>query len=314
MISILSAILSIGWFIPTFIFYLSDLSLGLYYALIGIWLNMAVNVLAEILRIVIYLCVGLKFTTISLARGPRDGWSSSILPSIISEYGERKIKVADAANRRMGHVMTHIFRNFIFIPYVVPSQTIRIWTYGLHYALFLLQKISIARSDGVFASWTYQGARMRDGVLGRVNLVSVTTSDLSLYPLALLWLQLSLGSRMDLSWVCAFVFQPTAWGDTFAELVGSFCGQLDFKVRGFGEVNKKTVEGTVACFLASFVACFSITCLPAFPPDDAFRINYIELSAIAAIAGTLAEVLSFRGTDNGLMTMASTAVVIALAR
>ena len=52
----------------------------------------------------------------------------------------------------------------------------------------------------------------------------------------------------------ALAMQPLIWGDTFGEVIGSFYGKMEFSVRGIGEINKKTVEGTVSVFLSGFVS------------------------------------------------------------
>jgi dolichol kinase len=48
--------------------------------------------------------------------------------------------------------------------------------------------------------------------------------------------------------------QPLLWGDSFGEIIGSFFGKWKFNVYGLGDVNQKTVEGTFAVFLSSFIA------------------------------------------------------------
>ena len=52
----------------------------------------------------------------------------------------------------------------------------------------------------------------------------------------------------------ALAVQPLIWGDTFGEIIGSFYGRIEFNVIGIGEINKKTVEGTVAVFLSSLIS------------------------------------------------------------
>ena len=52
----------------------------------------------------------------------------------------------------------------------------------------------------------------------------------------------------------ALSMMPLLWGDSFGEIIGSFFGKMTFQVRGLGDVNTKTVEGTVAVFASSFIA------------------------------------------------------------
>ena len=51
--------------------------------------------------------------------------------------------------------------------------------------------------------------------------------------------------------------QPLIWGDTFGEVIGSFFGKYEFNVLGIGEINKKTVEGTVSVFLSSLASLYA---------------------------------------------------------
>ena len=52
--------------------------------------------------------------------------------------------------------------------------------------------------------------------------------------------------------------QPLIWGDTFGEVIGSFCGRLEFNVVGIGEINKKTIEGTVSVFISSYMSLMAV--------------------------------------------------------
>lgn len=85
-----------------------------------------------------------------------------------------------------------------------------------------------------------------------------------------------------------------------AEVVGSFFGRLEFQVAGFGEINRKTVEGTAACWIASWLSCWYVSAWTAFPAA-AFSISVHWLNALSATVATIAEVISFRGTDNAFI-------------
>ena len=308
-------VVTLGWLVPAvWLVHEGQILLtGLKYALLGYASQVLLHGAENCLRLVIYWCGGLSYHSQRLVCGPRQQWTKGTVDGFINEYGERRIKAIDAINRRMGHVLDHAFRDMFFIPFAVPTQTLRVYTTGFSYMMKVVEKSCLLRSDHFFASSSFQGARIRDGRLGRANLITVTMCGCALYPIALLMLVIFVQSRVaDLSAVVAFVFQPTAWGDTAGELFGSFFGRLEFKVKGMGEINRKTIEGCIACWAASFAGCIAFSMHPNFPHADMFLVSIPVLCTAVATAATFAEVLSFRGTDNGFMVLASVAVVVAL--
>lgn len=99
------------------------------------------------------------------------------------------------------------------------------------------------------------------------------------------------------------------WGDTFAELVGSTIGRLTFPVKGFGEVNRKSVEGVLACFVSSFVALFVAASDAHFPSESALKVPILVVHLLSASVATLAETFSIRSTDNATMVLAVVAIL-----
>jgi dolichol kinase len=117
---------------------------------------------------------------------------------------------------------------------------------------------------------------------------------------------------MQLPAVMIYVWQPHIWGDALAEIIGSFFGRMEFQVAGFGEINRKTVEGVMACWLASFWACASCAYIPGFPDAAFFNVPVIVLHAIVASFATIMETICFRGTDNGFIVLSAALVVMQL--
>ena len=99
-----------------------------------------------------------------------------------------------------------------------------------------------------------------DGTLARANLLSVVT----------LWnafkfVMLPLGARLaplfphrHYAALFGFIWISYQVADTMAEVVGCTLGRQTLRVWGIGQVNRKSVAGTWACFLGSMGACLLI--------------------------------------------------------
>jgi CDP-diglyceride synthetase len=239
---------------------------------------------------------------IRLAQGPRDHWTRATVDYFLEKYGEREIKKVDAINRRFGHVLNNSIQYMFVIPFVVPNQTDRVVALLVHCVLSCTLKTSMVSMGGAVASAVFQGSRIRDGRLGRLNLVVVKYIGIASIPLLLLLFLNSDVLPQHIPYFVVYAFQGKVWGDTMAELIGSFFGRIEFHVRGFGEINRKTVEGCVACWVASFFGCWYISSFTAFP-SASFSIPVIWLNVLSASGSTFAETVSFRGTDNGTMLL-----------
>merc|ERR1711963_1358807 len=100
----------------------------------------------------------------------------------------------------------------------------------------------------IIGNFVYQGCRIRDGQYGRFNQVVVNFWAYSariIMMTILLNLTESFTESMYKDILC-LAMQPLIWGDTFGEIIGAFFGKHEFEVKGIGEINKKTVEGTIA--------------------------------------------------------------------
>jgi len=140
-----------------------------------------------------------------------------------------------------------------------------------------------------------------DGVLARANCLLITT----------LWavvkfVMVPLGARL------ASLYQPAEfavvfaliWGsymitDTAAEVGGSLFGKQKLRVWGIGEVNKKSIAGTWACFLTSLAIGVSLVLANGLPPV------WLGLVVAVSVSNTLFELFSPRGTDDFTMATAN---------
>ncbi|CAG8627096.1 10772_t:CDS:2 [Ambispora leptoticha] len=86
------------------------------------------------------------------------------------------------------------------------------------------------------------------------------------------------------------------YGDAFAAIIGKRYGKHEYQVIGDGD-NRRTLEGSQANFIASFLAV-SITWMIMSPPELNNYWDIIFGSIIAAVASTAFEAISPRGTDN----------------
>lgn len=188
--------------------------------------------------------------------GPRSGWTGKEVDVLCKTYGRKKIKIMDAINRRLGHTVINIFR-IVFYVYLCQDNEIRLKTAILQ--LPVISTLKILTESGSRLSdigrYIFQGSRVFDGQYGRFNLVVV---NFWAYAGRIIMFQLLVRAGHTDQGKGIFLFglamMPLLWGDSFGEIIGSFFGKMTFQVYGLGDVNTKTVEGTFAVFLSSFIA------------------------------------------------------------
>ena len=90
--------------------------------------------------------------------------------------------------------------------------------------------------------------------------------------------------------------------DGASEIVGSLFGKQKLRVWGVGEVNRKSIAGTWACFLASLAICLGLVLANGLPPV------WIGLAVAVSVSNTLFELISPRGTDDFTMATANALV------
>lgn len=114
---------------------------------------------------------------------------------------------------------------------------------------------------------------------------------------------IAVGWGMDRPYLAAVGIGVMAWGDGLAALVGQQFGRHRYEVWG----NRKSIEGTAAMWLASFVVTalmLTIACGPAW-----------SIAAIAvgvATGATLLETVAFLGIDNLTVPLGSAAIAYGL--
>jgi dolichol kinase len=162
-------------------------------------------------------------------------------------------------------------------------------------------------SDGFLAAAFYgPQSRVMDGVLARANCLLITTL-WSVFKFILLPIGTRLAavySREEFAVVFALIWGSYLVTDTLAEVGGSLFGRQRLRVWGIGDVNRKSVGGTVSGFAGALVFCLWMVLSHALPAP------WIALAVTIAISNSLLELFSPRGTDD--FTMATANALICL--
>jgi hypothetical protein len=256
-----------------------------------------------------------KFVRMSLP-DRRDVFSSRMsrpfdLPGLLSRYSERRIRIVDMIGRR-GRFITLGAAGFWFLyANIEATQSSNFTTAFGHETLIdavLLSWTAIAlyRFDGFLPAAFYGSmTRVMDGALARANFLTIATL-WALFKFTLI----PIGAQLQVLYPpehFAILF-ALIWGtyivvDTMAEVGGSLYGTMNIPVRGVGEVNRKSIGGTVTglvCGLAFAVGIVLASGLPA---------AFIALAVTLACASTALELLSPRGTDDFTMATGNALIV-----
>src|SRR5687767_3704709 len=115
----------------------------------------------------------------------------------------------------------------------------------------------------------------------------------------------TLYSKNEFAVVFVLIWVSYMMTDACAEIFGSLFGKQTIKVRGVGDVNRKSVAGMVGGFLGALVVGLIVVLSQGLGP------SWIGLTVVIAATGTLVELYSPRGTDD--FTMATSNALICLA-
>lgn len=267
-----------------------------------------------LLHMPVYLCFG-RFTWMDfrLIIGPRQLWTSGTVDYFINTYGEWRVKVCDASTRRSSHCLNNFLMQTVLIPNLCPTPGIKLVAQQLVAAVVATPMLLLLRTEGWAGSIFFVGSRIRDGRYGRLNKLNVKAISLITFPASTaILIALAQPADADLKFLMMLTAQPLVWGDAFAEIIGSFFGQHKFQVSGIGEVNQKTVEGCVACWLSCIVAGWAIMSLEGFPLDDMHAADTAGRALFLVVQATLTTVMetfTFRSYDNLTIVMTSALTV-----
>lgn len=233
--------------------------------------------------------------------------------AFVARHSERRIRIADMIGRR-GRFLTLGFAAFF---YLYGREAI---DHSPGFASFFLQDnlFDAVVSGWVFLAFYYGNgflaalfygpqSRVMDGVLARANCLLITT----------LWagfkfIMVPIGAKLSA------IFPPAAfaavfaliWGsymacDGLSEVGGSLFGKQKIKVPGIGDVNRKSIGGTVSGFVGSLVLCLWVVFGQHLPAP------WIGLAVAISVSNTLLELFSPRGTDDFVMATANALICLA---
>ena len=225
------------------------------------------------------------------------------LPDLLARYSERRIRIADMIGRR-GRFITLAMAIFFFLYMeIAANHSTSFATAFTHQTLLdavIMNWLFIALyySNGFLAATFFGGqTRIMDGTLARANFMLIV----SLWALFKFTL-MPIGSQLQTLYAPGHfaVLFALIWGtylvvDTLAEVGGSLYGAQKIPVRGIGEVNRKSVGGTVTGLVGGLVFSVAIVLLNGLPAA------FIALAVTVSIASSALELLSPRGTDDFTM-------------
>jgi hypothetical protein len=226
---------------------------------------------------------------------------------LVARYSERRIRIVDMIGRR-GRFITLAAAGFFYLYLQVARERSPNFA-----AIFLVDNLF----DAVLTSWIFLGffylngflaaafygpqSRVMDGVLARANCLLITT----------LWtvfkfVMVPIGTQL------ARVFTPPQfavvfaliWGsyivtDALAEIGGSIFGKQTIRVRGIGDVNRKSIAGIVWGLSGCLIFCVWVVL------SNNLSGTWIALAVAISVSNTVLELFSPRGTDDFTMATAN---------
>ena len=223
----------------------------------------------------------------------------------VARHSERRIRIIDMIGRRGRFITLAVSGFFYMYTQVVPTHSTAFATGFMGDNLFdavLTSWIFLAfyYSDGFLAAAFYgPQSRVMDGVLARANCLLITTL-WTAFKFVMLPLGVQL-SRIFPAGQFPLLF-ALIWGsylvtDTLAEVGGSLFGNQRIRVWGIGDVNRKSIGGTLSGFAGAVVFCLAMVLAHGLSG------SWIALAVVIAISNTVLELFSPRGTDD--VTMAT---------
>jgi hypothetical protein len=225
------------------------------------------------------------------------------LEPLLRGRSERAIRIADMVGRR-GRTFAGIFMGFYFMYKGLGEKpTPESMAFGLESNLlegmvFAWWGIVTFHSNGILGRIHYGAqARVMDGVLARANALCIGT----------LWHAFKF-AMIPLGFALAKVYPPATYAAVFAliwfsyltcdfasEIFGALFGKQTIKVWGLGDVNRKSVAGTVSGLVAALLVNGLVVFTNGLPPV------WYALAIVVALTSTALELSSPRGTDDFTM-------------
>ena len=232
---------------------------------------------------------------------------------LVSRHSERRIRIADMIGRR-GRFITLAMAGFFYLyARVATEQSPAFATMFLGDNLFDAVATSwiflaFYYSDNFLAAAFYgPQSRVMDGVLARANCLLITT----LWT-AFKFIMVPLGTKLaavfppgEFAVVFALIWGSYIAADALSEIGGALYGKQKLRVWGIGDVNRKSIGGTVSGFAGSLALCLWVVL------SHHLSLPWIVLAVIISISNTLLELFSPRGTDDFVMATGNAVICLA---
>jgi hypothetical protein len=248
----------------------------------------------------------------------RDAFSSRMdrpydVADLVSRYSERRIRIADMIGRR-GRFITLASAAFYYLYVQIAKDQPETFARA-----FLQDNLF----DGVVTGWIFLGfyyvnnlfgaffygpqSRVMDGMLARANCLLITTLwTVFKFVMVPIGAQLAaLFPKEEFAPVFVMIWGAYLAADASSEVFGSLFGKQRIRVWGIGDVNRKSIAGTVGGFLAALILCTSVVM------SHGLGTSWVVLAVVIASSSTIVELYSPRGTDD--FTMATANALICLA-
>ena len=225
------------------------------------------------------------------------------LHALLRGHSERRMRIADMIGRR-GRFVTMGMAGYLYVYSRVGKEPNPDFLFlGLQESLFdalVFSWVMLATyySNGFLGKVAYGAqTRIMDGVLGRANCLVILTL-WSVFKFIMVPLGFQLASRFPpqtYATLFALVWVSYLGSDALSEIVGSLFGKQRLRVWGVGEVNRKSLAGTWACFLGSLAICLSLV------TANGLGVPWMGLAVVLSVSNTALELFSPRGTDDFTM-------------
>jgi hypothetical protein len=233
--------------------------------------------------------------------------------AFVARHSERWIRIVDMIGRR-GRFITLAAAGFYYLYLEIQRAP------DAGFATAFLQDNLF---DAVFTNWVFLAfyyrngwlaaafygpqSRVMDGVLARANCLLITT-----LWLAFKFVLVPIGARLALVYephefaaVFAMIWGSYIAADALAEIGGALFGKQTLRVWGIGDVNRKSVGGTVSGFAGSLVLCLLVVVTHGLPPP------WLGLAIVISISNSVLELASPRGTDDFVMATSNALICLA---